>query len=205
MSKGNRSSRMRACAEMAESAVPAIEIPKLARKNTSTSQCSTDKTGTLYIVANNGRRRSSVSRRKSVFAVSFARKMAKGSLTESLKELRVSLCCSRRKQGCSIKEEAKRNASQRSPGAKRRDSSEVGSNVKLNRTITIRMNTIVVASNSRERNSVRSSLSSKTAALGSRLIQASAKVRMERKVAPVRVSATTEPASSLIARVPSEE
>src|SRR6266481_1146494 len=131
MSRGSRSSRIRACAEIAERAVPAIEIPRLARKNTRASQCNTDKTGTLYMVANMGRSRSSVSRRKSVFAASLARKMANGSVTESRKALRVSLCCSRRKQGCSINEEAKRNASQRSPGANRRDSSEVGSKVNL--------------------------------------------------------------------------
>src|SRR5271167_2804565 len=162
-------------------------------------------TGTLYITAKIGNSRSSVSRRNSVFAASLARNMAKGSLTERRRALKVSLCCSRRKQGCSIKEEAKRNASQRSPGAKRRDSSEVGSKVKLNSTITIRMKTTVVVSNSRERNSVRSSLPSKTPALGSKFIQASAKVRMDRKVAPVRVSAAIEPESRRMARVPREE
>ena len=91
MSKGNSSSRMRACAEMAESEVPAMEIPKLARKNTSTSQCSTGTTGTLYITAKSGSRSSSVRRRNSVFAASFARKMANGSLTERRSALSVSL------------------------------------------------------------------------------------------------------------------
>src|SRR5271163_4190911 len=162
-------------------------------------------TGTLYITAKIGNSRSSVSRRNSVFAASLARNMAKGSPTESRRALSVSFGCSRRKQGCSIKEEAKRNASQRSPGAKRRDSSDVGSNVKLNSTITIRMKTTVVVRSSRERNSVRNSLPSKTAALESNAIQASAKVRIERKSAPVLVSETTEPASRRIARVANEE
>src|SRR5690348_16421092 len=118
--------------------------------------------------------------------------MAKGSLTESRRALKVSFCCSRRKHGCNIREAANSNASQRRPGPNLRDSSEVGVKVKLKSTSTIRMNTTVVVNNSRERNSVRSSLPSKTAELGSRLIQASAKVRIWRKVAPVRVSATIE-------------
>src|ERR1700759_1746934 len=40
-SNGRSSSRMRACAEIDDNAVPAIETPKLPRKNTSTSQCKT--------------------------------------------------------------------------------------------------------------------------------------------------------------------
>src|SRR6201992_2488300 len=35
---GNNNSRIRACAEIDDSAVPAIETPRLPRKNTSTSQ-----------------------------------------------------------------------------------------------------------------------------------------------------------------------
>src|SRR5208282_6415457 len=131
--------------------------------------------------------------------------MAKGSLTESRKALNVSLCCSLKKLCCSMREAAKRKASQRSPGPICRDSSDVGRKEMLNIKSTIKMKTTVVVRSSRERNSVRNSLPNKTAVLGSRLIQASANVRMERNVAPVRVSATTEPASSRTARVPSEE
>ena len=77
--------------------------------------------------------------------------------------------------------------------------------MKLKRTMTIRMKTNVVVSSSRERNSVRSSLPSSTPVLESRLIQAPANVRIERNVAPVRVSAAIEPASSRMARVPAKK
>src|SRR5229473_3004989 len=164
-SSGKRSSRIRACAEMAERAVPAIETPRLPRKNTSTSEGSTRKTGTLYITANTGSSKSSVSRRNKVLATSFARKIAKGSETASRNALSVSLFCSRRKHGCSIKDAAKRNASQRRPAPNRRASSEVGRKEKLKSTSTIKTKTVVVVSNSRERNSVRNSLPSSTAVL----------------------------------------
>ena len=57
-----------------------------------------------------------------------------------------------------MSEPANKNASHRRPGPKRRDSDDVGLNVKLKRTMTIRTKTSVVPSNSRERNSVLSSL-----------------------------------------------
>src|SRR5207253_874167 len=133
----------------------------------------------------------------------FAIFLAKGSETERRNALSVSLLCSRRKHGCNIKDAAKRNASQRRPAPNRLDSSEVGSKEKLKSTMTIRTKTVVVVSSSRERNSVRSSLPSRTAALESSAIHAFAKARTERKLAPARVSATTAPASSWIARVAS--
>src|SRR5882762_11403167 len=108
--------------------------------------------------------------RKSVLAQSFDRKIAKGSETERRNALSVSLVCSRKKPGCSISDAAKRNASHSSPGPKRRDSSLVGSNVKLNSTTTIKIKTTVVVSSSRERNSVRSSLPSSTEVLENKLI-----------------------------------
>src|SRR5271163_2196385 len=70
----------------------------------------------------------------------------------------VSLACSRRKEGSSIRVPAKRMAIQRSPGPKRRDSSRVGSKLKLKRKTTIRAKTAVVVRSSRVRNSVRTSL-----------------------------------------------
>src|SRR5260370_16710067 len=77
-----------------------------------------------------------------------------------------------------------------------------GSKVKLKSTTIVRMKTTVVVSSSRERNSVRSSLPSSTAELESSAIQALAKERIERKLAPVRVSPTTDPPSTCIARLP---
>src|SRR5439155_20995324 len=133
-SSGKRSSRIRACAEMAERAVPVIETPRLPRKNTRTSQCSIGKTDTLYSTAKTGSSKSSVRRRNRVLATSFARKIAKGSETERRSALSVSLLCSRRKHDCNIKDAAKRNASQRRPAPNRRDSSEVGSKEKLKST-----------------------------------------------------------------------
>src|ERR1700732_70299 len=130
---------------------------------------------------------SSVINRNNVLAQSFERKIAKGSDTESRNALSVSFVCSRKKPGCSIKDAAKRNASHSNPGPQRRDSSLVGSNVKLNSTTIIKMKTTVVVSNSRERNSVRSSLPSRTLVLESKLIYASANVKIDRKLAPVRV------------------
>src|SRR5271154_103413 len=115
----------------------------------------------------------SVSRRKNVLAMSFARKMAKGSLTARRRELSVSLVCSRRKHGCSISEAANKMASHRRPGPKARDSSAVGLMAKLNMTSTMRMKTAVVVRSSRERNSVRSSLPKSAPVLESRLMGAS--------------------------------
>src|SRR5579872_182443 len=45
---GNSNSRIRACAEIDDNAVPAIETPRLPRKNTSTSQCNTPATCTVH-------------------------------------------------------------------------------------------------------------------------------------------------------------
>ena len=84
--------------------------------------------------------------------------------------LSVSLVCSRKNPGCSISDAAKRKANHSNPGPKRRDSSVVGVRLKLNNTNTIRTKTIVVVSSSRERNSVRSSLPSRTPVLESKLI-----------------------------------
>src|SRR5271169_1957961 len=109
--------------------------------------------------------RTSVRSRKSVLAMSLARKIEKGSSTASRRELSVSLDCSRRKQGCSISDAAKRMASQRRPGPNSRDSSAVGLMAKLKRMRTTRMKTTVVVRSSRERNSVRSSLPRSVAVL----------------------------------------
>src|SRR5438105_6503156 len=124
----------------------------------------------LYKIAKIGSSSNSVNSRNKVFAASLAKNIANGSLTDSRSALSVSLFISRKKQGCSISEEANKNASHSSPGPKRLDSPAVGSNVKLDSTITIRMNTIVVVSSSRERNSVRSSLPSSAVVLESTLI-----------------------------------
>src|SRR5580704_9201297 len=115
----------------------------------------------------------SVSSRKSVLAMSFARKMANGSLTASRRELSVSLVCSRRKHGCNMSEAAKRMANQSRPGPKARDSSAVGLMAKLNMMRTTTMKTAVVVRSSRERNSVRSSLPNSAPVLESRLMGAS--------------------------------
>src|ERR1700682_5401208 len=141
---------MRACAEMAESAVPAMETPRLPRKKTNKSWPRTRSTGTLYKMAKTGSISTSVKSRNKVLATSLARKMANGSLTDKRKALRVSLFCSRRKHGCSISDAAKRNANQRRPGPKRRDSVYVGSKVKLKSTMTSRMKTTVVVNRQRE-------------------------------------------------------
>src|SRR5712664_128937 len=141
-SSGKRSSRIRACAEMAERAVPAIETPRLPRKNTRISQWSIGKTGTLYITTKTGSSKSSVRRRNRVLATSFARKMAKGSETERRNALTVSLVCSRRKHGYNIKDEAKGKHSHKSLAPKPSDSAEVGSKVKLKSTMTIRTTTV---------------------------------------------------------------
>src|SRR6266699_3988939 len=119
----------------------------------------------------------SVRSRKKALATSFARKIANGSLTDKRNALSVSLFCSRKKHGCSIREAAKRNASQSRPGPNRRDSLAEGSNVKLKSTTTVRMNTTVVVRSSRERNSVRSSLPSRAEAVESSVIQAFANRR----------------------------
>src|SRR6266403_781552 len=153
----------------------------------------------------NGSSSSSVINRNNVLAHSLERKIAKGSDTERRNALSVSLVCSRKNPGCSISDAAKRNAIHSNPGPNRRDSSRVGSNVKLNSTTTIKIKTTVVVSNSRERNSVRSSLPSSTEVLENRLIYALAKVRIERRLPPFCVSATMVPASRRIPRVASAE
>src|SRR5258708_37062832 len=172
---------------MAERAVPAIETPKLPRKSTKINHPRTGRTGTLYRTEKIGSSKNSVRRRNKVFAISLARKTAKGSSTESRKALSVSLVCSRRKQDCSMSEAAKRKASQRRPGPKRRDSADEGSNVKLKSTMTIKMNTTVVVRSSRDRNSVRSSLPRRADVLESRLIQVWPNVSMDLSEAPTLV------------------
>src|SRR5258705_4703760 len=169
-SSGNRQLVIGACTKIAGSVVPVTERPRLPRNSTSASCGTTPSSGTLYKTANIGSSSSSVISRKSVLAQSFDRKIANGSETESRSALSVSFVCSRKKPGCSISEAAKRKASQSKPGPKRRDSSLVGSNVKLNSTTIIRMKTTVVVSSSRERNSVRSSLPSRTLVLENKLI-----------------------------------
>src|SRR4029077_8721745 len=137
-SKGNNSSRMRACAEIADSVVPVTESPRLPRNSTSANCGTTPSSGTLYNTAKIGSISSSVISRNSVLAQSLDKKIANGSDTESRSALSVSLVCSRKNPGCSISDAANKNASHSSPGPKRRDSSRVGSNVKLNSTTTIR-------------------------------------------------------------------
>src|SRR6266567_8391933 len=170
-SSGSSSSRIRACAEIAASAVPAVEIPRLPRKNVNKIPSNCPRKFTLKSTANTGSIKSSVSSRNKVFAAILARKIANGSFTASRSALKVSFACSRRKQGCNINDAANRNASHSSPGPKRCDSFVVGSNVKLNSTTTISTNTIVVLSSSRERNSVRTSLPRSAAALESTRIE----------------------------------
>src|SRR6266403_1250721 len=204
-SRGSSNSRMRACAEIADSVVPVTESPKLPRNSTNASCGTTPSSGTLYSTAKIGSSSSSVINRKSVLAHSLDRKIANGSETERRNALRVSLVCSRKNPGCSISDAANRNAIHSNPGPNRRDSSRVGSNVKLNSTTTIKIKTTVVVSSSRERNSVRSSLPSSTEVLENRLIYALAKVRIERRLAPFCVSATTVPESRRIPRVASAE
>src|SRR5712675_2092700 len=169
-SRGSSNSRMRACAEIADSVVPVTESPKLPRNSTNASCGTTPSSGTLYRTAKIGSSSSSVINRNSVLAESLDRKIANGSETESRSALSVSFVCSRKKPGCSISEAAKRNAIHSNPGPNRRDSSRVGSNVKLNSTTTIKIKTTVVVSSSRERNSVRSSWPSSTEVLENKLI-----------------------------------
>src|SRR5580698_8097235 len=166
---GKSSSRILAWAEIDDSAVPAIETPRLPRKNTSTSQGNTLVTVTLYITANTGSSNSSVTIRNNVFAASFARKTANGSDTDSRNALSVSFVCSRKKHGCSINDAANKNASHNNPDPNRRASSDSGSNVKLNNTSTMTTKIIVVVSSSRDRNSVFSSLPSSTVVLAIKL------------------------------------
>src|SRR5579872_1950510 len=166
---GNSNSRIRACAEIDDNAVPAIETPRLPRKNTSTSQCNTPTTGTPYITENTGSRINSVTIRNNVFAASFAKKIENGSDTDSRSALSVSFVCSRKKHGCNISDAANRNASHSNPDPNRRASSESGSNVKLNSTSTMTTKITVVVSNSRDRNSVLSSLPSSTVVLAIKL------------------------------------
>src|SRR5712671_8167076 len=174
-SRGSSNSRMRACAEIADSVVPVTESPKLPRNSTNASCGTTPRSGTLYSTAKIGSSSSSVINRNNVLAHSLERKIANGSDTERRNALSVSLVCSRKKPGCSINDAANRNAIHSNPGPKRRDSSRVGSNVKLNSTTTIKINTTVVVSSSRERNSVRSSLPSSTEVLENRLIRSSSR------------------------------
>src|SRR5882672_7083343 len=170
-SSGSNNSRIRACAEIADSVVPVTESPRLTRNSTNASCGTTPSSGTLYSTAKIGSSSSSVINRKSVLAHSLDRKIANGSETERRNALRVSLVCSRKNPGCSISDAANRNAIHSNPGPNRRDSSRVGSNVKLNSTTTIKMKTTVVVSSSRERNSVRSSLPSSTEVLENKLIR----------------------------------
>src|SRR5882672_6755424 len=100
---------------------------------------------------------------------------------------------------------ANKNASHNRLAANRRDSAELASNVKLNSTTTTRMKTTVVVSSSRERNSVRSSFPSRAVVLENKLTHAPAIAKIEGRLAPVRVSAATDPASKRIARVASAE
>src|ERR1700739_4644204 len=130
-------------------------------------------------MAKSGSMRISVSRRKRVLAISLARKMEKGSLTARRRELSVSLVCSRRKQGWSMREAAKRIASQRRPGPNSRDSSAVGLMAKLKRISTTRMKTTVGVRSSRERTSVRSSLPRSVAVLERRLMRSSGAPKSE--------------------------
>src|SRR5580698_8351316 len=169
-SNGKSNSRIRACAEIDESAVPAIETPSLPRKNTSTSQGNTLMTDTLYITANTGSSNNSITIKNNVFAASFARKIANGSDTDNRNALSVSFVCSRKKHGCSINDAANKNASHNNPDPNRRASSESGSNVKLNNTSTMTTKMTVVVKSSRDRNSVRNSLPSSTPVFESRLI-----------------------------------
>src|SRR5579883_325296 len=167
---GSISSRIRACAETAESAVPVTASPKLPRKSTKANCGKTASNGTLYRTVNTGIISSSVRNRNRVLALSFARKMANGSATARRSAPSVSLFCSRKKQDCSISEAANRKASHSSPGPNRRDSVALGSNVKLNSTTTSKTKTMVVVSSSRERNSVRSSLPSSADVFASKFI-----------------------------------
>src|SRR6267378_4809016 len=170
-SRGSSNSRIRAWAEIADSVVPVTESPKLPRNSTNASCGTTPSSGTLYSTAKIGSSSSSVINRKSVLAHSLDRKIANGSETERRNALRVSLVCSRKNPGCSISDAANRNAIHSNPGPNRRDSSRVGSNVKLNSTTTIKIKTTVVVNSSRERNSVRSSLPSSTEVLENKLIR----------------------------------
>src|ERR1700674_3500915 len=96
--------------------------------------------------------------------------MLNGSIGGRRRAASVSLICSQKKEDCNISDPANKNASHKRPGPKRRDSDEVGLNVKLNRTITINTKTTVVPSNSRERNSVRNSLARITPVAGARVM-----------------------------------
>src|ERR1700733_13366427 len=181
------------CAEIEDSAVPAIETPRLPRKNTSTSHGNTLVTVTLYITANTGSSNSSVTIRNNVFAASSARKIANESDTDRRSALSVSFVCSRKKHGCNINDAANKNASHNNPEPNPRASSESGSNVKLNNTSTMMTNTIVVVSSSRDRNSVFSSLPSSTVVLAIKLnppsFQPTATVGAQHCCAPARQDA----------------
>src|SRR5882762_10446140 len=104
-----------------------------------------------------------------------------------------------------MSEAANRKASHKRLAANRRDSAELASNVKLKSTTTTKMKTTVVVSSSRERNSVRSSLPSSTAAFENKLTHAPANVKIEGRLAPVRVSAISDPPSKRMALVASAE
>src|SRR5258707_1889144 len=167
---GRSSSRRRACAATAENTVPVVAMPMVPSARTRTSGARIGKIAMLYKTANTGSKINSTRSRNKKFAAIFPAKMLNGSIGARRSAARVSLVCSRRKDGCSMSEPAKRNASHRSPGPKRRDSEDVGLNVKLKRTMTIRTNTMVVTSSSRERNSLRSALARMVAVACTRLI-----------------------------------
>ncbi len=155
---GRSSSRRRACAATAENTVPVVASPTVPSASTRTSGPRTGRIAMLYNTANTGSRINSTRSRNRKLAAIFPARMLNGSIGARRRAASVSLVCSRRKEGCNISDPAKRNASHSNPGPKRRDSDDVGLNVKLNNTMTIRTNTTVVPSSSRDLNSVRSSL-----------------------------------------------
>src|SRR5260370_1505124 len=88
--------------------------------------------------------------------------MANGSLIESRSALSVSLFCSRKKQGCSISEAAKRKASHSSPGPKRRASLTLGAKQQLESTNNVSMKNTAVLRTSADHKPVPSSASTQT-------------------------------------------
>ena len=135
-------------------------------------------------MAKTGSSSNSVSRRNRVFASELGQKDRETDRsTERRNALKVSLCCSRKK--ARLQHQAKTRREKPARAAREQTARFVRSRIERKAEKDDhdqRMKTIVVVSSSRERNSVRSSLPSRTAVLGRRLIQASAKVRMERKV-----------------------
>src|SRR5262249_15142862 len=78
---GSKSSRMRTWAEMADSAVPTTEIPRLPRKKVSKIPGRRAPNDTLNSAANTGSINNSVTSRNNVLAAIFAKKIANGSST----------------------------------------------------------------------------------------------------------------------------